>query len=65
MFVTYCPSKYGRQDCEGSTVSILERLEDDMILSGEPIYRVSGTNHDGVQIEWIAKLSELNGFEGE
>lgn len=55
MFITYEPRKDStRQDCSGSTVTLLEKLDDNT-------YKVSGHNNQGLYIEWIASVSELRG----
>lgn len=56
MFVTYHPMKStGKQECSGSTVTIHRKLKDNT-------YKVSGYNHDGVHVHWVASVCELKGF---
>jgi hypothetical protein len=55
MFVTYQPRKDStRQDCAGSTVSLIKKLNDHSFL-------VRGFNHDGIEVEWVADYCELSG----
>lgn len=55
MFITYEPRKDStRQDCSGTTVSLLKKHDDQT-------YKVGGYNNEGVYLEWFANVCELRG----